>query len=83
MQEVTVSQIPDSTRCCSESIGYGSDESPHCWAKSHCSRALVQLLCNWQFRVEHSENDHYNKSFPTGLFDATSKKKRAFQESGW
>jgi len=26
------------------------------------------------FRVEHPENDQHNKSFPTGLFDATSTK---------
>src|SRR5258708_31312713 len=26
-----------------------SDELPHCWAKSHCSGAIVQLLCNQNF----------------------------------
>ena len=27
-----------------------SDEMPHCWAKSHCSGAIVQLLCNQNFQ---------------------------------
>jgi hypothetical protein len=26
-----------------------SDELPHCWAKSHCSGAVVQLLCNQNY----------------------------------
>ena len=26
-----------------------SDKLPHCWAKSHCSGAFVQLLCNQNF----------------------------------
>src|SRR5258708_6121497 len=26
-----------------------SDELLHCWAKSHCSGAFVQLLCNQNF----------------------------------
>ena len=35
---------------------------------------IVQPL----FRVEHPENDHHNESFPSSLFDATSKKSAAF-----
>ena len=35
---------------------------------------IVQPL----FRVEHPENDHHDESFPTSLFDATSKKSAAF-----
>jgi hypothetical protein len=32
-----------------------SEELPNCWVKSHCSGAIVQLLCNQNFPTRRSE----------------------------
>src|ERR1700745_188893 len=49
-----------------------SDELPHCWAKSPCSGAFVQLLCNQNFNALPCRSTpfttvNYGESYGSGV----------------
>src|SRR6202790_3179500 len=46
-----------------------SDELLHCWAKSRCSGAFVQLLCNQNWSVQETIQSLVDLPWLNGIFE--------------